>query len=706
MALSQNARQVDEGQEPLKKRAGVAMVKLGLVRRFSLAQLGSLGVLILLMAGGLAAAMGPQQRGSLDGPPPASDLRLFIDPLRSLGLKDILESDEEGAFVPVGGNSINLGFIRDAAWLRLSIPSDSDRTIFLSLTPNFVDLIDVYVGQERPVMDDEHFVHLHMGDHRPMVDDAFSGLSNIVPLELVAGETTRVYIRVAAVNSTLTLTAALYSPTHHTLRTTIYGLGFGAWFGGMIILMVIQLVFFHFDRKPYYPLLALATFTAMLVYTGTLGLSRLFLFPEGGIGNDIYTAATSWLGLATSALATASILEVRKNAPWVNRILLMGVVVGLVGVAFAFAGANLVFADFGNAAIIILSTLAAAQGVRSISKEGTGTRLRASAFVILWVGLIATIAQRAGLGSLPNWIAHSYAVACVVQTILLTASLGVRLRAAEAMNQAMREEALIAAQEAEQRANRLVEERTRELATAKQVAEDALRAELASQEQQIRFMEVISHQYRTPLAAIRTHVDNISLSLPREDEANQRRVDRVKRGIVRLVEVLEVNLARSRLQGPSFKTELVRTSLAELVVNAGARARDLLQSGIEVDVAPAAANTRIMADAEMLCIAIINLLENGVKFSAPKGKLSVQLSCNVRGDRAIIEVKDKGVGIPAEEIDVVRRHSVRGSNVGVVEGSGAGLSLVSRIAAEHNGMFELESKMGEGTIARLILPVA
>ncbi len=91
----------------------------------------------------------------------------------------------------------------------------------------------------------------------------------------------------------------------------------------------------------------------------------------------------------------------------------------------------------------------------------------------------------------------------------------------------MTAEALLASQVAEQHANTtMVEEKTRELAVAKKVAEDALRAELQSQEQQVRFMEVISHQYRTPLAAIRSNVDAIGVSLPDSDAANRERLER------------------------------------------------------------------------------------------------------------------------------------------------------------------------------------
>ncbi|WP_142850367.1 7TM-DISM domain-containing protein [Telmatospirillum sp. J64-1] len=264
-----------------------------------------------------AHAASAQKGGNVVG------LELLVDPSQSLTVHDVAVGAMENEFSPVRGNSINLGFRRTAAWVRLTLPSDKERPLLLSLSPNFIDELDVYILAENDNSGSAVMTHYRMGDHRPLRDDDLSGLDNVVPIDLAADEEARIYIRASAVNSSLTLTVSLYSPADHTIRTTILGLASGTWFGGMGVLLVIQLVFFYYDRKPYFILLAFATFMAMLVYMGTLGLSRLFLFPEGGIGNDMFTAASSWFGLTASALASASILDLPRRAPWLNRIFLL-----------------------------------------------------------------------------------------------------------------------------------------------------------------------------------------------------------------------------------------------------------------------------------------------------------------------------------------------------------------------------------------------
>jgi signal transduction histidine kinase len=220
-------------------------------------------------------------------------------------------------------------------------------------------------------------------------------------------------------------------------------------------------------------------------------------------------------------------------------------------------------------------------------------------------------------------------------------------------------------------------------------------------------MEVISHQYRTPLASIHSTVDSIAIGLPPSDEANHGRIDRIRRAVVRLVEMLEVNMARSRLQGPSFQPKLIHVVAGEIVSAAAVRGRDLFhRAEINVDLGSESTEVQILADPGMLELAIINLLENAVKFSAGKGASPIVLSLVASQGKAEISVTDRGIGIPPDELRRVMTHGVRGSNAGNIEGSGMGLSLVSRIAVAHGGTAGVVSERNVQTTARITLPIA
>ncbi|TXI03185.1 MAG: hypothetical protein E6Q76_14170 [Rhizobium sp.] len=650
-----------------------------------------------------------QLRGSLslDG-----HVQTAIDPTGNASLAEMF-TQHGSSFKNISGHDLNLGYARSAGWMRFVLQPDPqalhDNTLLLSLTPNFSDIVEVYIAADRPSLTAADFVRVEMGDHAPLLRSAFTGLENILPIEIPAGGRLVVYIRGASVNSSLNLSVSVYSPVDFGLTTTFTNLARGLWFGGMTILMIVQIIFFCFDRKAFYLLLALNILGATLVYFGNLGLSRLLLFPEGGLGNDYFTASAAWLGLTTGALSVASVLELRLRYPWLDRFFLLSALIGVAGVVFAVTGENRIFAPLASLVILVVTTAAMIVSLHDfITSKDAESGLKAAAFILIWTGLILTSAQRLGIFPLANWVAHSYALTSVCHFILLTGSLAVRLRTAETMNRDNDKRAVAAAYAAERHANELVLERTRELAAAKKTAEDALQAELQAQMRQVRFMEVISHQYRTPLAVIRSNIDSVLVSLPRKDQANMGRLDRARQAIARLVEVLEVNLLRSQLQGASFKPEFSRIPVTDVITAACTKARDLLQgASIQLDLAPEATSCSVMADAEMLGIALINLLENAVKFSAGADNPLVVLGAKVIDGKLAVSVQDNGIGIPPTEIDAVLSRAVRGSNARHVEGSGVGLSLVSQIVAAHRGSLDLSAqKGGPGTIATIILPLA
>lgn len=655
---------------------------------------------IIRLAGSAETPPGSASLPSLNG-----TISVLPDPASSLSLEEILDSSRQAEFLRIKGTSVNFGFIQTPVWVRLELPGRMSGQAILSLSPNFLDYVDIYTTAPNAPLSPERFIRHEMGDRRPLPQDGISALDYAVRLDLAEGATTRVFMRILNRNTATYLHLRLGSVENHTFAVAMNASLFGAWFGGMGVLLVIQLVFFYFDRKTQYPLLATSTLGIMLIYMGNLGFSRVYLFPENGAANDAFLGFNAWAGLTASTLAYMRILDLRNRAPLMHRLYQAAAVVGLIGVGFAFAGQNIVFGPVGTVLGIVMACVNMVQGMRQWSEEGAASRLRGAAFAALCIGAFMTMAQRLGVDWLPHWAVHSYGIAGLFLTVLLTGALAVRLRDAEALTSRMKDEALRHAQLAEHIAAGLVEERTRELVGARRIAEEALHLEKQSQLQQVRFLEVVSHQYRTPLAAIRSSIDSIGLALQPEDVANQGRVERIRRAIARLVEMLEINLARSRVQGPSFRPLLARTNAGALVTAAHHRACDLLSGPkIKLLLEPQAAQATIAVDAGMMELVIINLLENSVKFTALKGSEPIELALAGTGEEVTITVTDRGCGIPTSELPGVFVLGARGHDSEAVEGSGLGLFLVKKIVTAHNGRVSIESIEGQGTTVRIALP--
>jgi signal transduction histidine kinase len=110
-------------------------------------------------------------------------------------------------------------------------------------------------------------------------------------------------------------------------------------------------------------------------------------------------------------------------------------------------------------------------------------------------------------------------------------------------------------------------------------------------------------------------------------------------------------------------------------------------------------------DAARLGRVLGNLLDNAVKYSPGGGAITVAVARD--GDWAILRVRDRGVGIPAEDLPHVFDWYRRGSNVKTgVGGSGIGLASVRRIVEQHGGTITVESRQGKGSEFTVRLPLS
>jgi len=108
-------------------------------------------------------------------------------------------------------------------------------------------------------------------------------------------------------------------------------------------------------------------------------------------------------------------------------------------------------------------------------------------------------------------------------------------------------------------------------------------------------------------------------------------------------------------------------------------------------------------DRDLLFIAVQNLVANAIKFSAPGDTVEVRASED--GNALLLEVADTGAGIPADEIGQVWQELARGRAARSLPGTGIGLALVRVIVVRHGGQVAIRSRVGQGTVVSIRLPV-
>ncbi|MGW5423203.1 sensor histidine kinase [Streptomyces sp. NPDC003943] len=230
---------------------------------------------------------------------------------------------------------------------------------------------------------------------------------------------------------------------------------------------------------------------------------------------------------------------------------------------------------------------------------------------------------------------------------------------------------------------------------------NAMTAALAtSRDRQARLIADAGHELRTPLTSLRTNIELLARSeqtgraLPPDDRrALMASVKAQMTELASLIGDLQ-ELARPEAAAPGpLEVVALHTILRSALDRARLRGPELT---FETDLAP----WYVRAEPAALERALVNVLDNAVKFSPPRGTVEVRL---MRGE---LTVRDHGPGIPADELPHVFDRFWRSPSARSLPGSGLGLSIVARTVGQAGGTVALTPAEGGGTVATVTLPGA
>jgi len=219
------------------------------------------------------------------------------------------------------------------------------------------------------------------------------------------------------------------------------------------------------------------------------------------------------------------------------------------------------------------------------------------------------------------------------------------------------------------------------------------------------FIQNISHELLTPLAAIAGHVANIKECSIQEVESWRRSQAIIEREVRRLTGLTSNLLLLSRLES-GVPLRLEPTNIGAVAEEAVAGLLRVAQAkAIELSIQSPPRLPRIPADRARIKQVFINLLDNAVKYCLEGSEVQVRLKTD--RESIIVEVADDGPGISQEDLPHIfeKMYRVEKESTRAVEGSGLGLSIVKRIVELHGGRIAVESAVGKGTTFRVSLPL-
>jgi PAS domain S-box-containing protein len=220
-----------------------------------------------------------------------------------------------------------------------------------------------------------------------------------------------------------------------------------------------------------------------------------------------------------------------------------------------------------------------------------------------------------------------------------------------------------------------------------------------------RFYAAMSHEIRTPMNAILGYTDLLLAGAYGDLTPPQLQgIDRTHRAAQHLLELVNDVLDLSKLEAGKLELVAEPTRLPHLVEDLFATVRPLAaERGCELRFVHDDCEEPILTDPRRLRQILLNLISNAIKFGESR---PVVVYCGPwTGGEVVLEVRDRGVGIPPEDIARVFEEFVQ-LHDDQERGTGLGLPISKRLAELLGGRLEAESRPGEGSTFRLVLPGA
>lgn len=216
------------------------------------------------------------------------------------------------------------------------------------------------------------------------------------------------------------------------------------------------------------------------------------------------------------------------------------------------------------------------------------------------------------------------------------------------------------------------------------------------------FIANASHELRTPITIIRGFAETLQdipdLSKERLHEITEKivrtciRIDKLVKSLITLSDLDHISKDRMQVVDLVSLSEKCRDQLL------------FIYPHVEVDLRCEIKSAPVFAEVDLIEMALLNLLENAVKYSS--GHAEIEITLKVIKDEVELSIKDHGIGIREKDLPHIfdRFYTVNKAHSRRFGGAGLGLSIVKNVIEKHQGKIGVQSELGKGTTFTIVLP--
>jgi len=222
------------------------------------------------------------------------------------------------------------------------------------------------------------------------------------------------------------------------------------------------------------------------------------------------------------------------------------------------------------------------------------------------------------------------------------------------------------------------------------------------------FITMVSHQLRSPLAAIQQFFEVILGGMVGEVQEKQKEmITRSRDRVDGLLKLIDGWLDVARLNGGQIVDKLKPLSLKKVIKKLIEDMQPLAQKNdVSLEFGPSSENDLVQGDEETLEQVFSNLITNAIRYNKSKGRVVITIKENK--DFISAEVQDTGIGIAKEHLPFIfdQFYRVKRGEDQKIKGTGLGLSIANKIVDAHGGSIKASSELGKGSNFTVLLPKA
>ncbi|HTH39563.1 MAG TPA: sensor histidine kinase [Rhodocyclaceae bacterium] len=561
----------------------------------------------------------------------------------------------------------SLGYDTAAHWFRFELknpPSTTPARWVLTIGIPELEEVDVWV--EKP---GGGFSPYALGYHRPYGDRPYQTRLFAVPVD--AADHTSVYFRVKTHNA-INVTAELWRPNAFVANETQTNFHGGLYFGILLIAVLLYSILGAWLRD-----------VVMAAYAGYIGSQMLFNLGVTGYLPVLFALDAPWVvdvfprigwlgGAIAIVLMWGRLLGLKQAYPRVHRLYQFTILLNLALLPFALmpflvTSALLVvvkLANYLNSLNFLISMVLVLL---------LWWRTRRGELMVYFVAFIIPalgtgVNTAANLGLLPQNVVTSnlYQLAPLVHVLVMSCGLALRLRQVQRDKALAEQDTVIVTQRAEE---------------------------------QRRFVAMLSHEFRNPLAAIDRSAQMIRIKAPELAVEEGRRLEQIRGNVATLSGLVDNFLLTEALDHGGVALSRQACPVRSLLDGVVRMLNEDAGKRVVVTVTPADGTFGL--DATMMGMAVGNLVDNALRYSPADAV--VEISATIAEDGLCIRVADRGPTMEEDEMARLGTPYYRANTSLGKKGSGLGYYFARRIVEAHGGRLQASARNGGGMVAEILI---